>query len=48
MSIVKMSKKNNNVLKKPSKVAEEKEEIRPEFAEKIKRRSKQKPVDFKI
>lgn len=43
-----MSKKNNAAIKKPIKVAEEKEDIRTEFAEKIKRRSKQKPVDFKI
>lgn len=43
-----MSKKKNNILKKPVKVADEKDEIHPDFVEKIKRRSKQKSVDFKI
>jgi hypothetical protein len=48
MGIVKMSKNNKNSTKKSIKVDDETEELRLEFVDKIKRRSKQKPVDFKF
>lgn len=48
MGIVKMVKNNKNSTKKSIKMVDETEELRLEFVDKIKRRSKQKPVDFKF
>lgn len=43
-----MVKNNKNSTKKSIKMVDETEELRLEFVDKIKRRSKQKPVDFKF